>query len=252
VETDSWRSSECLLCFSCGAVCPKEAIHYRWQFPWGERITGIDLQRRRILQASAAGLLTAAVLAVEPRRKTLHPLLIRPPGAVDEERFGALCIRCGSCLKVCPTNGLQPTLREAGWGGLWTPILVPRLGYCEYNCTLCGQVCPSGAIRRLNLTEKRREVIGEAWIDRHRCLPYAAAKSCIVCEEHCPTSPKAIWFQEMPVATRDGKKVLLKQPVVDLQYCIGCGVCETKCPVGPPAAIRVFRRGATPLNAAYA
>ena len=74
--------------------------------------------------------------------------LIRPPGALPEARFLAACVKCGECMKVCPTNALQPALGQAGPEGLWTPVLVPKIGYCEYYCSLCTQVCPTGAIRR--------------------------------------------------------------------------------------------------------
>ena len=58
----------------------------------------------------------------------------------------ARCIRCGACMKVCPTNVINPTLTEAGMAGFWTPHLIMTQGYCEYTCTLCGSVCPTGAI----------------------------------------------------------------------------------------------------------
>jgi formate hydrogenlyase subunit 6/NADH:ubiquinone oxidoreductase subunit I len=139
-------------------------------------------------------------------------------------------------MKVCITGGLQPTLLEADIEGIWSPVLVPRIGYCEYRCTLCGQVCPTGAIKKLSLEEKAKVRIGLAMIDKGRCLPFAHSTPCIVCEEVCPTPKKAIWFEEARVRNRAGKTLTVKQPHVDLELCIGCGICETKCPVlGQPA-----------------
>ena len=146
-------------------------------------------------------------------------------------------------MKVCITNGLQPTFLEAGLEGLWSPRLVPRIGYCEYHCTLCGQVCPTGAIRRLPLKEKMKIRIGLAMIDKGRCLPYAYSTPCIVCEEVCPTSPKSIWFEELPVKDRSGKEIIVKQPHIDIDRCIGCGICEAKCPIGSRPAVYVTNIG---------
>jgi ferredoxin len=148
-------------------------------------------------------------------------------------------------MKVCLTNGLQPILFEAGPEGIWSPRLVPRIGYCAYNCTLCGQVCPTNAIKKLSMAEKARIKIGLAFIDQGRCLPYAFGKNCIVCEEHCPTPKKAIWFQEKEMANREGARIMIKQPVVDPELCIGCGICEFKCPVKDRPAIRVTSAGET-------
>jgi ferredoxin len=85
--------------------------------------------------------------------------------------------------------------------------------------------------------------IGIAMIDKGRCLPYAHATPCIVCEEVCPTPKKAIWFDQTAVFDRQGKKIELKQPRVDLDLCIGCGICETKCPVRGRPAIYVISAG---------
>jgi ferredoxin len=148
-------------------------------------------------------------------------------------------------MKVCTTGGLQPALTEAGLEGLWTPVLVPRIGYCEYNCTLCGQVCPTQAIARLPRDEKVKVKIGLATVDKSRCLPFAHAVPCIVCEEVCPTPTKAIWFEEVTVRNRAGEPVDVKQPHVDLDLCIGCGICEAKCPVLDRPAIAVTSIGET-------
>jgi MauM/NapG family ferredoxin protein len=200
---------------------------------------GTQIHRRHVLISGLAGLAGAPLLRLGESRVRAHPHLIRPPGSLGEQEFLELCIRCGECMKVCLTNGLQPALFESGLEGLWTPKLVPRIGYCEYNCTLCGQVCPTQAIRRLEPEEKKKVRIGLAVIDTTRCLPYAFQQTCIVCEEHCPLPKKAIWFAEVEVVTHDGEKRKVKQPHVDLELCTGCGICETKCVVQDLPAIRI-------------
>ena len=124
--------------------------------------------------------------------------LIRPPGALPEKDFLRLCQRCGLCMKVCPTNVINPTLAEAGMAGFWTPHLIMTQGYCEYTCTLCGSVCPTGAISDITVKDKISQPIriGSAYIDRGRCLPWSGNVPCIVCQEVCPTSPKAIYLKE--------------------------------------------------------
>ncbi|MBU1878542.1 MAG: 4Fe-4S dicluster domain-containing protein, partial [Chloroflexi bacterium] len=158
-----------------------------------------------------------------------------PPGSVEETLL-LRCIHCGECMQVCPTAGLQPSLLEADLEGLWTPRLVPRLGYCDYGCTNCGQVCPTEAIPRLALEEKRRVVMGLAYIDTNRCIPWADSRDCIVCEEMCPTPEKAIVLDD--IETPDGRTV--RRPRVLRDVCIGCGICEFKCPLEGESAIRVY------------
>ncbi len=138
-------------------------------------------------------------------------------------------------MKVCPTNALQPVMLQSGLSGIWTPQLVPQVGYCEFNCNLCGQVCPTGAIPRFPLAKKQKLKLGVAKIDRNLCLPWAKNKECLVCEEHCPIPQKAIIIKEEVV---DNKIVL--RPYVDPERCTGCGICQTKCPLSRVRAIKVF------------
>jgi formate hydrogenlyase subunit 6/NADH:ubiquinone oxidoreductase subunit I len=145
-------------------------------------------------------------------------------------------------MKVCPTNVINPTLSEAGMAGFWTPHLIMTQGYCEYTCTLCGSACPTGAIRQISAKEKieRPVKIGSAYLDRGRCLPWSGNGPCIVCQEHCPTSPKAIILKKEKVKSEGGKERPLLLPYVDLKQCVGCGICENKCPVkGRPAIITI-------------
>jgi polyferredoxin/formate hydrogenlyase subunit 6/NADH:ubiquinone oxidoreductase subunit I len=240
-----WRKSECLLCGSCIASCPERAIKIRFSKKYLHNIQLPDMRKRAVLISVVSGIVAVPLLRISPGGKVPNPELIRPPGALEEEEFRKRCIKCGECLKVCLTNGLQPTLFEAGLEGIWSPRLVSQIGYCAYNCTLCGQVCPTGAIRKLSAGEKAKIKIGLAFIDQGRCLPYAFGRSCIVCEEHCPTPQKAIWFNEKEIVNRVGERNKVKQPMVDPELCIGCGICEFKCPVKDKPAIRVTSAGET-------
>ncbi len=232
--------AECTVCLDCLAACPETGIGFR--FHWRpDPLRRTDPTRRQMLAALAAGGLGVVVLRTGVRAKQRHPLLIRPPGVEDEEEFLARCLRCSQCMKVCPTSGLQPVLFEAGLEGLWTPRLVPRLGYCDYGCNACGLVCPSGAIPPLDLARKRKAVIGIAVIDRDRCLPWAHGVPCIVCEEMCPTPEKAVRLEEVTVTDDRGEPVVVQRPYVLQDLCIGCGICEYQCPVEGEAAIRIYR-----------
>ena len=241
VGAEEVRQSDCIRCFDCADYCPSRRVSFSWR-PRPEPAAGIDLTRRGVLVAAAGGLLIAPAIRIEPDQRLHNSYLLRPPGAVDEEEFLRRCIRCGECMKVCIGSALHPAFLQAGVTGLWTPLLMARLGYCEYNCTLCGQVCPTGAIKELSLDVKRKTVIGLAIFDKNRCLPYARGEECLVCEEHCPTGKKAIIFDERDV-TYGGVTRRLKQPVVVKNLCIGCGICETKCPVEGVSAVRVVHEG---------
>ena len=172
-----WRKAECHLCFNCVAACAvapglgptaartaltdgaaagaENGIRFKFFPATATSIEGPSLQRRWALAGVAAGAALLPILRTSPGFATaLDPRLIRPPGSLDERSFLARCIRCGECTKICPTNGLQPALVEAGLEGLWTPVLAPRIGYCEPSCVQCGEVCPTGAIWGITQAEK--------------------------------------------------------------------------------------------------
>lgn len=239
---EKWKNSECDYCFTCAAICPTKAISFQVK-PQTEDIAVTNLSRRRLIFSSILGLLVVPFFRFSASHKRASPQLIRPPGALPEDQFLQKCVRCGECMKACPTNALQPALTEAGPEGLWTPRLVPTIGYCEYYCCLCSQVCPAGAIKELTVEEKLKVTIGTAFVDKNRCIPYNLGTNCIVCEEHCPTSPKAIKLVKIEVKQPDGTIKRPAAPVVEDELCIGCGICENKCPVVDKPAIYVTSVG---------
>lgn len=254
-----WRKAECHLCLNCVSDCPTGGIAFSVG-PVRSAATTVETPqagRRRLLTGVAAGAALVPLLRSTTGLKVeADSRLIRPPGALDELHFLERCIRCGECMKVCPNNALHPTLAEGGLEALWTPVLVPRVGYCEPNCVLCGQVCPTGAIWEITEAQKLGKPqgtpgadgpirIGTAFYDQGRCLPWAMATDCIVCEEWCPTSPKAIVLLTAEVPDADGRSKTVRRPQVDPKRCIGCGACEFACPVKDRPAVYVTSVGET-------
>jgi polyferredoxin len=254
-----WRQDECHVCFNCESACPEDVIKFRF-FP-NRKSTKTELvpERRTALASVAAG----AAFYVLHRQSDASAAevnyasrAIRPPGSLDERAFLEKCIRCAECMKVCPNNALHPAFMEAGIEGMWTPILIPRIGYCEFSCVLCGDVCPTGAIQKINETQKMGKWkvegkewtvppvrVGTAFYDKGRCLPWSMATPCIVCEEFCPTSPKAIYTQDDVVKNRKGEDIKVQKPIVDPNLCVGCGACEKVCPVVDQPAVYVTSVG---------
>jgi polyferredoxin len=256
------RQDECHMCLNCEAACPEDVIKFRFLPNRKSTISTPDVGRRTVLASAAVGAVAIPAFRIgDWPDRAYNEKVIRPPGAVEEREFLERCIRCAECMKVCPNNALHPAFFEGGLEGLWTPILIPRIGYCEFSCVLCGQVCPTGAIQKID--EKQKMGIGQkpvsmgtAMYDQGRCLPWAMATPCIVCEEFCPTSPKAIWAEDVEVPKRDSHydakgqqakmtTVKLQRPHVDPTLCIGCGACEKVCPIVDKPAVYVTNAGET-------
>ncbi len=222
--------AECIMCMDCAAPCPKTAITFErgpalgWNYEF-------DPGRREALatigvSAAAVGLLALDVGNVKAAKSSV----LRPPGA-QEDDFLSKCIRCDQCIEGCPQNALQPAGFEAGWDSLWTPVLDPYTGYCDYDCNLCGQICPSGAIPPLSVEEKRQAVIGTAKVNFEECV------RCMDCLEQCPYE----CFEEVEV---EGLRGVF--PKVKPDDCVGCGLCVYICPEQENDAIVVYPVGEVP------
>jgi len=230
------QQEECLRCMSCRVKCRFGRVSFGFS---GFADKRPYLPERRVL---LGGLVSGFFLArlFRFRFPWSEAAVLRPPGVRDEDVFLKKCVRCGECMKVCLRSALYPAVLQAGVEGLYTPVVIPRLGYCEYNCTLCGQVCPTGAIPDLPVEEKKREVLGKAVLDRNHCLPLAKNINCIVCEEHCPIPLKAIRSEEVQSVDASGRSFVLRKPYVVDALCNGCGICEYVCPLEEKSGIDVF------------
>jgi len=243
-DRELMQKEECFSCLSCVHACPTGKV--RFSFGW-QAETAPFMERRVFLGGLFSGFVGARLLRFRDPEKESR--LLRPPGVRSEAEFLKKCVRCGECMKVCLRSALYPAFSQAGIEGLYTPLLIARLGYCEYNCTLCGQVCPTGAIPDLPVAEKKREVIGKAVFDKNHCIPFARRIDCIVCEEHCPIPQKAIRSEIVTVAGFDGVKREVKAPYVVEELCNGCGICENVCPLEGKSGIEVFAvKDRTPLK----
>ena len=228
----STNQLECIACGECVSDCPENSISYRFGVTQKHSANRTDMTRRHLILAGLSGIAGAALFKVA-RGTTRKNAIIRPPGAIEEEMFLATCIRCQACTHICASTGgcLQPSLTESGLQGVWSPAVMPRIVYCEYNCTLCGQVCPTSAIQKLPLADKQKLVIGRAIFNKDTCIPWREHTNCLVCEEHCPLPDKAIKFDVRKVQDSHGEIKAVKFPYVVPELCIGCGICENKCPV---------------------
>jgi MauM/NapG family ferredoxin protein len=235
IHSNTISKTECTLCLKCIEKCPKNTITISLGNPSKPLQSA---SRRTFLKA---GIAAGAALVLSPllKAQTTHIPVIRPPGALKEENFLSVCIRCGECMRVCPSQGLRPVLFEGSLYSLYTPKLVPRIGECQL-CMLCWQVCPTGALIEVDPAKMK---LGTATVNRDTCLVWDLNETCWICQEVCP-------YQAVESAggERRGQRHGAEEgeerrgPKVNRSLCAGCGTCENKCPV-EPAAITVSPEG---------
>jgi MauM/NapG family ferredoxin protein len=243
-EDNSYLAAECILCLDCMVKCPNENSTFSMKKSLVPAVPpkrpGTLISRAQFLSALMGTIFASIGIAAAPQTVALQAprsgtaSRLRPPGALPEREFIQRCIRCGNCMKVCPTNVLTPSPISLDPRDAWSPVMDTRRGYCEYQCNLCGRVCPTEAIAELTVEQKKKMKIGIAAFNKKICIPYAKGENCIVCEEHCPVPNKAIKLRRTLVK---GKTVNL--PVIDESLCIGCVICEFKCPTSPDKGVVV-------------
>ncbi|MDR0534692.1 MAG: 4Fe-4S binding protein [Verrucomicrobiales bacterium] len=237
--------SRCVACYNCVSVCDEQGIKYRFQNPFKSfRTKKADandhpnLDRRNFITATATGILAmsgGSLLAsvADPKTDTKHDFIhaVLPPGAHHRDRFLSHCTACQLCISACPSHVIESSFLEYGAiSGLMKPKLNFNKSFCNFNCTVCGDVCPDNALLPLPLTQKHVTRIGIAHTEHKECIIYRDGTACGACAEHCPTA--ALQMKKTP---EFGEPL----PVVDEQYCIGCGACQYACPALPKRAITI-------------
>jgi ferredoxin len=161
---------------------------------------------------------------------------LRPPGAIEEDKFTGQCVRCGNCMRTCPSKIIHPDTGQGGITGLLAPVVHYEKEYCIEKCNACTKVCPSGALQNLELNQKHGYVIGEALLDASLCFLVRGVNDCDICARSCPFDAVQIYWDE---------DLYVAYPVVDPLKCNGCGACEVYCPTGDVKAIRVWKSAKT-------
>jgi ferredoxin len=229
--------SACVGCFNCFHACPTVGLKYRPARARGagNSLRPVNRRRRTLLRGTVGAALmvlpgkdTLRVVLPVPTGKSRSKLPISPPGSGGTLRFTSRCTACHLCINACPTQVLSPAFLEYGPGGVLQPRMDYTLSTCNYDCVVCGQVCPSGAILPLEAEAKKLVQIGKARFVKDDCIVITKKTECGACSEHCPT--KAVHM----VKTEG-----LFLPEVNEDLCIGCGSCEHPCPSTPNKAIYV-------------
>lgn len=187
---------------------------------------------RRTFIAVAAGL-GFSLVAQKIGRARSDKAPLRPPGAIQEDEFTGLCLRCGNCIRTCPSGIIHPDTGQSGVLGFLSPVVRFETEYCNEECNACTTVCPSGALQRLNLEQKNKYVIGKASVDTALCL--WGFTDCNTCIHACPYDA---------IEVRWNEEAYESFPGVDPEKCNGCGACEAVCPTGDLKAIKVWKTNA--------
>lgn len=249
LATQQVDMSRCVGCFNCLAVCKTDGIRYDWKRRYTtSTVRDMDPARRHFLFTAGLSLLALGGV-VEPvsARDKADPIIqsqpttvpvvrtspVSPPGSVSVDHFTSHCTACHLCVSACPPQILLPSFLEYGLSGLLQPRMFFQTGHCNYECTICGEVCPAGAILPLTVEQKKVTQTGVAQFIKENCVVYTDNTACGACSEHCPT--KAV--NMVPYTNPLNKPLVIPEMKPDL--CIGCGGCEHACPTKPYKAIFV-------------
>ena len=233
-------TTRCVECFNCLGVCHNGSISFKMTA--GGRISkrlsnNYTKSRRDFIRKIGIYFIGLSGLEkvekkidvyVENKTPVVMVKPISPPGSLSLEHFTDKCTSCHLCISSCPTQVLQPSFLHYGFPGILQPMLDYKKSFCNYNCTSCLNVCPTGAITSSPLEDKRLIQIGKAKFVEDNCVVKTQGTDCGACAEHCPTKAvRMVPYQDLRI------------PEVTDDICIGCGACEYACPSKPWKSIYV-------------
>ncbi|MDX9929194.1 MAG: 4Fe-4S dicluster domain-containing protein [Bacteroidales bacterium] len=230
--------SRCVACFNCLKTCPDKAIVYGLPVSRKPVQAEPDRSKREFISGIALLLLgigrsvSGKDTPIPQKESTVRENRTLPvcmPGATSLDHFNANCTACSLCVSACPKDVIQPSLLEYGITGMLQPRMDYHKGFCNYECTICTEICPTGALMPLELEAKKLTQLGVAVFIKDNCIVHTEKTDCGACSEHCPT--KAVHM-----VPYEGTLVI---PEVTDEICIGCGACEYACPTKPYKAIFV-------------
>lgn len=228
--------SRCINCFDCIEVCSKSAVKFSYSFRKTEKqVPEIDASKRRFMMAvGVAGVAASQVFADSKllptaRNKAKRQTAITPPGSQSAAHLLSKCTACHLCVSKCPSNVIRPAFNEYGLSGFMQPMVSFEKGFCNYDCTICSDICPTGALTTLTMEQKHVNQMGQVKFIIENCIVYTDGTSCGACSEHCPT-------QAVSMVPYKGSLTI---PHTETDICVGCGGCEYVCPAVPYKAIYV-------------
>lgn len=233
-------TGRCVLCFNCLDSCDRDGIKYGLVRKSKEVVVPEqphDIGKRSFLLSLGAAMVSLPLLGKKSfSQNNQHPGFVptasnnpvTPPGSQGYEHFTSACVACYLCVSACPTHVIVPSFFDYGLKGFMQPKLDYHSSFCNFECTRCGEVCPTSAILPLALEQKKTTQIGIAHFIPESCVVVVNGTDCGACSEHCPT--KAV--EMVPYGS-------LRIPKVNPNICIGCGACEYACPTSPYKAIYV-------------
>lgn len=237
--------SRCVDCFNCLDACRQSALSF--SLPPGKKAKieipekQPDTARRKFIATSLAATITVPALVAGGRRNRFRQhqgenkagygrsVPISPPGSLGHAHLERHCTACHLCISKCPSKVLKPAFTQYGLAGMMQPMMDFEKGFCNFDCTVCSDVCPNGAILPLTQEEKHLTQVGKVVFLKRFCIVHTDGTSCGACSEHCPTQAVSM------VPYRDGLTI----PHTDPSICVGCGGCEYVCPATPHKAIYV-------------
>jgi len=234
--------SRCVDCFNCLQGCKQNAIRFtpRLQAK-AKKVTDepdVNANRRQFLLASVTTAASVPALLAQEKAGLLNggksyvrQTPIAPPGARSIKHLLQKCTSCHLCISKCPTQILKPAFMEYGLGGIMMPTMYFEKGFCNFDCTICSDVCPNHALEMLTVEEKHLTQMGRVVFNEDICVVHTDGTNCGACAEHCPTQAVTM----VPYEEGEGLTI----PHINPDICVGCGGCEFICPVRPHTAIYV-------------